>query len=114
MGSDKRWVWVKRGEFNERAYIAKDKFPISIMVWGMIALAYKSKLIFIQNTINAEGYIKMLQDNNIIDDAIEYGEMLQKKLGFKNIMYSYIGSIIGSHTGPGLVAVFFHGKDRFK
>ena len=36
-----------------------------------------------------------------------------QELGFKDIVYSYIGSIIGSHTGPGLVAVFFHGKDRF-
>lgn len=49
-----------------------------------------------------------------IDDAIEIGELLQKEFGFKNIMYSYIGSIIGSHTGPGLVAAFFHGADRFK
>ena len=49
-----------------------------------------------------------------IDDAIEIGELLQRKFGFKNIMYSYIGSIIGSHTGPGLVAVFFHGKERFE
>ena len=49
-----------------------------------------------------------------IDDAIEYGELLKKELGFKDILYSYIGTIIGSHTGPGLVAVFFHGKDRFE
>lgn len=49
-----------------------------------------------------------------IEDAIEYGELLQKELGFKNVFYSYIGSIIGSHTGPGLVATFFHGADRFK
>lgn len=48
------------------------------------------------------------------DDAIEYGELLKKELGFKDILYSYIGTIIGSHTGPGLVAVFFHGKDRFE
>lgn len=49
-----------------------------------------------------------------IDDAIEMGEMLQRELGFKDIVYSYIGTIIGSHTGPGLFAAFFHGKDRFK
>lgn len=46
------------------------------------------------------------------DKAKEIGTMLMKKCGFKSISYTYIGSIIGSHTGPGLVAVFFVGKQR--
>ena len=70
MGNDCKWVWVKRGEYNEKAYVQREKFPISIMVWGMIAFGYKSKLLFIENTLTAEGYIKLLDDNSIIDDAI--------------------------------------------
>ena len=64
--------------------------------------------------INPQDQTLYISHSLAIDDAIEIGELLQRKFGFKNIMYSYIGSIIGSHTGPGLVAVFFHGKDRFE
>lgn len=74
----------------------------------------KMKELVEEAAINPQEQTLYISHSLAIDDAIEYGEMLQKELGFKNIMYSYIGSIIGSHTGPGLVAVFFHGKDRFK
>ncbi len=40
------------------------------------------------------------------------GELVKEKYGFKDIFYSNIGTIIGSHTGPGLVAVFYIGKER--
>ena len=37
---------------------------------------------------------------------------MQKECGFKDIFYTHIGPIIGAHTGPGLIAVFFVGKTR--
>lgn len=74
----------------------------------------KMKELIEEAAINPQEQTLYISHSLAIDDAIEYGEMLQKELGFKNIMYSYIGSIIGSHTGPGLVAAFFHGKDRFE
>lgn len=46
------------------------------------------------------------------DLAKRLAEHLKEKVGFKDICYTEIGTIIGAHTGPGLVAVFFHGKDR--
>lgn len=63
--------------------------------------------------IEPEKQTLYVSHSNAIDDAIELAERVKEELGFKDIVYSYIGSIIGSHTGPGLVAVFFHGKDRF-
>lgn len=71
MGNDRRWVWIRRGEFNEKAYVEKEKYPISIMVWGMIAFAYKSKLLFVENTLDACRYIDLLKDNGVLEDAIE-------------------------------------------
>ena len=44
--------------------------------------------------------------------AKQIAEHLKAKVGFKDVYYTEIGTIIGAHTGPGLVAVFFHGKDR--
>lgn len=46
------------------------------------------------------------------DLAKKLAEHLKEKVGFKDICYTEIGTIVGAHTGPGLVAVFFHGKER--
>ncbi len=49
-----------------------------------------------------------------IDDAKEVAKLVEER--FKNldgnVMINYIGTTIGSHTGPGTVALFFWGKKR--
>ena len=34
------------------------------------------------------------------------------KMGVENILINNIGTVIGSHTGPGVVAVFCMGNER--
>ncbi len=46
------------------------------------------------------------------DRAKILAERLKKEVGFRDVFISNIGVIIGSHTGPGLVATFFIGKAR--
>ena len=46
------------------------------------------------------------------EKAREFGEAINAECHFKDIFYTHIGPIIGAHTGPGLVAVFFVGKTR--
>ena len=67
-----------------------------------------------EQVVNPENQTLYVSHSNAIESAVEFAEMVKKELGFKDIYYSYIGSIIGSHTGPGLIAVFFHGKNRFE
>ena len=49
-----------------------------------------------------------------LDDANEVARLVEER--FKNlngnVMINYIGTTIGSHTGPGTVALFFWGKKR--
>ena len=74
---------------------------------------YKKMLEAIKEQVeNPENQTLYVSHSNAIESAVEFAEMVKKELGFKDIFYSYIGSIIGSHTGPGLIAVFFHGKNR--
>ena len=47
-----------------------------------------------------------------IDKANELGKLLVEQVGFKSYKTYFMGPIIGSHTGPGLVAVFFLGNKR--
>ena len=48
------------------------------------------------------------------EDALEVKDLLVKNYGCdpEKIVLSLIGPVIGSHSGPGTVALFFHGKDR--
>ena len=46
------------------------------------------------------------------NDAYALGEMLKEKLGVKEVFIGYTGAVIGSHSGPGTLALFFMGKNR--
>ena len=46
------------------------------------------------------------------DEANALADMLRERLGIKEILTGYIGPIVGSHSGPGTVAVFFVGDGR--
>ena len=46
------------------------------------------------------------------DEAREVGRMIEQRFGTKDIRYSYIGPVIGTHSGPGTVALFFYAKER--
>lgn len=46
------------------------------------------------------------------EEAKAFAEGIRAEFGFKDIFYSNIGTAIGAHTGPGLVAAFFYGKSR--
>lgn len=46
------------------------------------------------------------------EDAKAFGEAITAVTPFKEVKYALIGTIIGTHTGPGLVSVFFEGKPR--
>jgi len=45
-------------------------------------------------------------------DALELAEMVKAKFGIKEIVISTIGPVIGTHSGPGTLALFFIGKHR--
>ncbi|MGI5875161.1 MAG: DegV family protein [Bacillota bacterium] len=50
--------------------------------------------------------------SDIADEAKAFGDEIREKFGFKDVYYTYIGSTIGAHAGPGLMAAFFYGKPR--
>ena len=45
-------------------------------------------------------------------DAEYVANQLQEKFGVQNIITHFIGPVIGSHSGPGTVAIFFLGRER--
>ena len=47
-----------------------------------------------------------------IDDAKLLEKILQEKYGVKKAFINYVGPVIGSHAGPGTIALFFLGNKR--
>lgn len=47
-----------------------------------------------------------------MEDAKYLESILKQKHGAKNVLIYYVGAVIGSHSGPGTLAVFFLGKNR--
>jgi transposase len=76
LGDDKQWVWYRRGEENPSADAPTRKFPPSVMIFGVIGLGYKSKLLFIKGTVNAAKYIENLANLGFMEDLDEkYGAL---------------------------------------
>lgn len=63
----------------------------------------------------AEGWdndIIMITHGDCIEDAEYVASLVRQKMGIDNILINNIGTVIGSHTGPGVVAVFCMGNER--
>lgn len=59
-----------------------------------------------------ENDIIMITHGDCAEDAEYVAELVRKKMGIVNILVNNIGEVIGSHTGPGVVAVFCMGSKR--
>lgn len=56
--------------------------------------------------------IIMITHGDCIEDAEYVASLVRQKMGIDNILINNIGTVIGSHTGPGVVAVFCMGSER--
>ena len=53
-----------------------------------------------------------ISHGDCLEDAEYLAQLLRSKYGVKNVFISYVGAVIGSHSGPGTLALFFLGKHR--
>lgn len=56
--------------------------------------------------------IAMITHGDCLEDAEYVAKLVRERLGIENILINNIGTVIGSHTGPGVVAVFVMGNKR--
>lgn len=66
----------------------------------------------IADIVNPEEQIIHISHGDCIDDANALAEQLKAALPVKDVRISYVGSVIGAHTGPGVVAVFCMSNGR--
>lgn len=54
----------------------------------------------------------MISHGDAPEDAEYVRDMIKGRLGVEHFMINSLGPVIGAHTGPGLVALFFMGESR--
>ena len=47
-----------------------------------------------------------------IEDAEYVAKLIEDEHGVKTKLFTYTGAVIGAHSGPGTIALFFVGKER--
>ena len=53
-----------------------------------------------------------ISHGDCLEDAQYLERILKEQYGVKNVIISYVGAVIGSHSGPGTLALFFLGNKR--
>lgn len=65
-----------------------------------------------ETSIRPEEQIVLISHSECPEDAEELREMVEKRFHPKEILITEQGPIIGAHTGPGFIALFFLGTEK--
>lgn len=57
-----------------------------------------------------ENNLVMITHGDALEDAEYVKGLIEERFGIKNIMINPLGTVIGSHTGPGVIAIFYMGN----
>ena len=64
-----------------------------------------------ESALDPKNHVIYVCASDCKDEAIKYAAELVKEIGFKYYCLTDMGPIIGSHAGPGLIAVFYETKE---
>ena len=59
-----------------------------------------------------ENETMFISHGDCIGDAQYLASVLKEKYGVKHVHINHVGAVVGSHSGPGTLALFFMGKHR--
>ena len=62
-----------------------------------------------------QGYdnsLMFISHGDCLEDAQALAELVKERCGAKEVYINYVGAVIGSHSGPGTLALFFLGQHR--
>jgi DegV family protein with EDD domain len=65
-----------------------------------------------ENIVSPEEQVIAISHGDCIEDAEYLKEMILKEYKVKDVIINEVGPVIGSHSGPGTVALFFMGSKR--
>ena len=65
-----------------------------------------------KSAIDPQNQTVFISHGDCPEDAQTVADEIAKRFGVKDFRINHVGPVIGAHTGPGVVALFFVGKER--
>jgi DegV family protein with EDD domain len=65
-----------------------------------------------EKIVNPEDQVIAISHGDCLEDAMYLKNLILEEFKVKDVLVTLIGPVIGSHAGPGTLALFFLGKDR--
>ena len=65
-----------------------------------------------EHVVHPEGQMIFISHGDCLADAERLQSMVENELGCRTFLINYVGTVIGSHSGPGTLALFFMGDHR--
>jgi DegV family protein with EDD domain len=64
------------------------------------------------NITHPENQTIFISHGDAIEEAEYTGKLIKERYKVKDVLYNDVGPVIGSHSGPGTIAIFFFGQKR--
>lgn len=66
----------------------------------------------VEEIVNPEEQVIFISHGDCIEDVEYVKEKILEKINVKDIVVNHVGPVIGTHSGPGTVAIFYFAKGR--
>jgi DegV family protein with EDD domain len=74
--------------------------------------ALKALVDRLDENIMGDDQMIFISHGDCLEDAKFVEELIREKHQVKDVVINYVGPVIGAHSGPGTIALFFFGKTR--
>ena len=65
-----------------------------------------------ETAIDSGSLTVFISHGDCLEDAQTVADMVKKRFGVEDVYINYVGPVIGAHSGPGTVALFYAGTER--
>ena len=62
--------------------------------------------------VNLQDQVIFISHGDCLDEAEYLANIMRERFHVKDVVISYVGPVIGAHSGPGTIALFFLGTER--
>ena len=65
-----------------------------------------------EQTVIRDDLTVFISHGDCLEDARTVADMVKERFGVEDVYINYVGPVIGAHSGPGTVALFYMGTER--
>lgn len=65
-----------------------------------------------ETVVDPQEQTAFIGHGDCLEDAQYLADLIKETCGVKDVLIDYVGPVIGAHSGPGTIALFYIGKER--